>query len=175
MVDGSAWSQGCWHPGSGPLFPWLVYTVLISPQALAVKIFVLMPISMVEEHAVSVTTWIKSAKQSWQSVATVSDHLQIWQFEQSDVQNVLSFIYTLQIIYIWHVWIFLHHQDRQKNLCQSSGVTCSPQSINHFRRQTLSLVKLKSLVMKFLIWQLRILLTLPMDLSGSMIAFCYSQ
>jgi hypothetical protein len=60
-----------------------------------------MPVSMVEERAVSVTTqWINSAKRSRQSVATVSNHLQIRQFEQSDVQNVLSFIYTLEIIYI---------------------------------------------------------------------------
>ncbi|KAF8221595.1 hypothetical protein L208DRAFT_1103139, partial [Tricholoma matsutake] len=46
-----------------------------------------MPVSMVEERAVSVTTWINSAKRSRQSVATVSNHLQIRQFEQSDVQN----------------------------------------------------------------------------------------
>jgi len=76
------------------------YTILISPQALAVEIFALMPVSMVEERAVSVMTWINSAKRSRQSVATVSNHLQIRQFEQSDVQNMLSFIYTLEIIYI---------------------------------------------------------------------------
>ena len=40
----------------------LAYTILISPQALAVKIFALMPVSMVEERAVSVMTWINSAK-----------------------------------------------------------------------------------------------------------------
>lgn len=55
--------------------------------ALAVKIFALMPVSMVEERAVSVTTWINSAKRSQQGVTMVSNHLQIRQFQQSDVQN----------------------------------------------------------------------------------------
>jgi len=161
MVDGFDWSQRCWCSWSG-LFPYacLAYTILISPQALAIKIFALMPVSMVKEHAVSVMTWINSAKWSQQSVAMVSNHLQIQQFEQSDVQNVLSFIYTLKIIYIWHIWISLHTRIDEKNQCQSGGMTCSPWSINHFRRQTLSLVEPKLVVMKFLILQLRILLIL---------------
>ena len=63
---------------------------------------------MVEERAVSVTTWIKSAKRSRQSVATVSNHLQIRQFEQS-VQNVLSFILSNSFISD-----IFESQDRQK-------------------------------------------------------------
>ena len=54
------------------------------------KVFAAMPVSMVEERAVSVTTWLNSAKRSWQSVVTVSNHLQIRQFERADLQKVSS-------------------------------------------------------------------------------------
>ena len=87
----------------------------MTPQALAVKIFALMPVSMVEERAVSVTTWINSAKRSRQSVATVSNHLQIRQFEQShgDVQNVLS-LSIISKSFISNVFDFFSQQDRRK-------------------------------------------------------------
>lgn len=103
----------------------------MTPQALAVKIFALMPVSMVKERAVSVTTWINSAKRSRQSVATVSNHLQIRQFEQShgDVQNVLS-LSIISKSFISNVFDFFHGRIDEKNQCRSGGVKCSLRSIN---------------------------------------------
>jgi hypothetical protein len=44
-------------------------------QAVAVKIFSLMPTSMVDESAMSVVTWLNSPRRNRQGVATVSNHI----------------------------------------------------------------------------------------------------
>jgi len=46
-------------------------------QALAVKIFSAVPISMVDERAMSVVRWLNSPKRKRQKVSTISDHLAI--------------------------------------------------------------------------------------------------
>jgi hypothetical protein len=51
-------------------------------QALAVKIFSVMPISMVDERAMSVVTWVNSARRRRQKVSTVANHLGIRGFDQ---------------------------------------------------------------------------------------------
>ncbi|TFK60107.1 hypothetical protein BDN72DRAFT_883752 [Pluteus cervinus] len=49
---------------------------------LVLKIYSGMPVSMVEERAMSVITWINSDKRNRQKVSTVANHLQIRQSEQ---------------------------------------------------------------------------------------------
>ena|SRR5260221_104228 len=63
-------------------------------QAVSVKIFSLMPTSMVDERAMSVATWINSPKRNRQDVATVSNHLAI-RSNFMDFQNAVRtpFIY----------------------------------------------------------------------------------
>lgn len=156
---------------------WSTAPTSMSPQALAVRIFALMPILMVEECAVSVMTWINSAKWSRQSVATVSNHLQIWQFEQKDVQNMISVIYALKIIYIWHVWILSCTRIDEKK--QLSIWWCDMQSTIHkpLRKANLNPVTGETEVCGdevSEILQLRVLLILQMDSSGLMIAFLLS-
>jgi len=51
-------------------------------QALAVKVFSAMPISMVDERAMSVVTWLNSPRRRRQKVSTVADHLVIRGFDQ---------------------------------------------------------------------------------------------
>ena len=51
-------------------------------QALAVKIFSAMPISMVDEHAMSIVTWLNGPRRRRQKVSTVADHLVIRGFDQ---------------------------------------------------------------------------------------------
>ncbi|KAF8151625.1 ribonuclease H-like domain-containing protein [Crassisporium funariophilum] len=50
--------------------------------ALAVKLFSAMPISMVDERAMSVVTWLNGARRRRQKVSTVADHLVIRGFDQ---------------------------------------------------------------------------------------------
>ncbi|KAF8902221.1 ribonuclease H-like domain-containing protein, partial [Gymnopilus junonius] len=52
--------------------------------ALAVKIFSAMPISMVDERAMSVVTWLNSPRRKRQKVSTIADHLVIRGFDQMD-------------------------------------------------------------------------------------------
>jgi len=63
-------------------------------QAVSVKIFSLMPTSMVDERAMSVATWINSPKRNRQDIATVSNHLAI-RSNFMDFQNAVRtpFIY----------------------------------------------------------------------------------
>ena len=53
-----------------------------SIQSLAVKIFSAVPTSIVDEHAMSVMTWLNSSKHNRQNVNTVSNHLAIRNFAQ---------------------------------------------------------------------------------------------
>ncbi|PBK92255.1 hypothetical protein ARMGADRAFT_1031146 [Armillaria gallica] len=50
--------------------------------ALAIKVLSAMPVSMVEEHSVSFTTWINGAHRNRQNINMVSNHLTIHQFKQ---------------------------------------------------------------------------------------------
>lgn len=52
------------------------------PQALAVKIFSALPVSMVDERAMSAVTWLNSPKRRRQDISTMSDHLAIRGFDQ---------------------------------------------------------------------------------------------
>lgn len=62
-------------------------------QAIAVKMFSLMPTSMVDERAMSVVTWLNSPKRNRQGVATVFNHLAIRNF--MDFQNtVIKYLYN---------------------------------------------------------------------------------
>ena len=65
-------------------------------QAIAVKIFSLMPTSMVDERAMSVVTWINSPKRNRQDVATVSNHLAIRNF--MDFQNAVRMLFIHKFI-----------------------------------------------------------------------------
>ena len=46
-------------------------------QALAVKVFSAMPISMVDEHTMFIMTWLNSPRHRHQKISTVADHLVI--------------------------------------------------------------------------------------------------
>lgn len=59
-------------------------------KALAVKVFSAMPVSMVDEWAMSVVTWLNSPKRRQQKVKTVADHLIICGFDQ--LHKKVSFI-----------------------------------------------------------------------------------
>ncbi|KAK1223490.1 hypothetical protein PQX77_013648 [Marasmius sp. AFHP31] len=52
--------------------------------AIAIKIFSALPTSMTEERAVSIVTWINSARRNKQSVATVSQQLRVRQWYRMD-------------------------------------------------------------------------------------------
>lgn len=60
-------------------------------QALAVKIFSAVPISMVDERTMSTVTWINSPKRRSQTVATVANHLTIRGYTQLDDPTVCDF------------------------------------------------------------------------------------
>lgn len=57
-------------------------TTIIAP--LAVKIFAAVPVSMVDERAMSVVTWLNGPKRRRQQVSTVSDHLIIRGFLRNE-------------------------------------------------------------------------------------------
>ena len=48
------------------------------------KIFSAMPVSMVDERAMSVVTWLNAPKRRRQKISTVSDHLAIRGYDQLD-------------------------------------------------------------------------------------------
>lgn len=48
------------------------------------KVFSAMPISMVDERAMSVVTWLNSPRRRRQKVSTIADHLVIRGFDQMD-------------------------------------------------------------------------------------------
>ncbi|PPQ89948.1 hypothetical protein CVT25_010090 [Psilocybe cyanescens] len=58
------------------------YLDAVLAKALAVKVFSAMPVSMVDEWAMSVVTWLNSPKRRQQKVKTVADHLIICGFDQ---------------------------------------------------------------------------------------------
>ncbi|KIK76905.1 hypothetical protein PAXRUDRAFT_111413, partial [Paxillus rubicundulus Ve08.2h10] len=49
-------------------------------QALALKIFSTVPISMANEHTMSTITWLNSPHHSTQGVGTLQDHIKIPQW-----------------------------------------------------------------------------------------------
>lgn len=55
--------------------------------ALAVKIFSAMPVSMVDERAMSVVTWLNAPRRKRQAVSTVSNHLAIRNFNRMDTSD----------------------------------------------------------------------------------------
>jgi hypothetical protein len=52
-------------------------------KALAIKIFSAVPVSMVEEHAMSTVKWMNTARQNRQNISTVLDQLIIQNFVQT--------------------------------------------------------------------------------------------
>lgn len=59
-------------------------------KALAVQIFSAVPVSMVDECAMSVVTWLNNLRWKQQQVSTIANHLIIWGFNQLNHNVCLS-------------------------------------------------------------------------------------
>jgi hypothetical protein len=79
-VVGCSAEKAVWKSFRGKLFIGYRFELLTFKthwQALAIKLYSIVVVSMEDERTMSVVTWIKSAKRSGQVVSTVQDHVQI--------------------------------------------------------------------------------------------------